>query len=106
VARESGPDLDVHVVTHEEAAKGRGLPVACGARLGRLRLVRGWPAGSGGPVLHPPGTGSRRVGVDRLAGLLGPGPSLRPGQRPRRSTVTGGCAGAPVVTRGTFRTHR
>ncbi len=35
VARESG-DIDVHIVTHEEAAKGRGLPVARGARLGRL----------------------------------------------------------------------
>ncbi|WP_225631544.1 ATP-binding protein [Streptomyces solaniscabiei] len=51
VARESGPDLDVHIVTHEEAAKGRGLPVATGARLGRLRLVWGWLAGLGGPVL-------------------------------------------------------
>ncbi|MFJ8544152.1 ATP-binding protein [Streptomyces sp. NPDC093586] len=51
VARESGPDLDVHIVTHEEAAKGRGLPVARGARLGRLRLVSGWLAGLGGPVL-------------------------------------------------------
>lgn len=30
VARESGPDLDVHIVTHEEVAKGRGLPVARG----------------------------------------------------------------------------
>ncbi|NEE32237.1 hypothetical protein G3M53_43165, partial [Streptomyces sp. SID7982] len=28
VARESGPDLDVHIVTHEEVAKGRGLPIA------------------------------------------------------------------------------
>ncbi|MET8570622.1 sensor histidine kinase KdpD [Streptomyces sp. NPDC004783] len=51
VARESGPDLDVHIVTHEEAAKGRGLPVARGARLGRSRLVWGWLAGLGGPVL-------------------------------------------------------
>ncbi|GJF20879.1 MULTISPECIES: sensor histidine kinase KdpD [Streptomyces] len=51
VARESGPDLDVHIVTHEEAAKGRGLPVARGARLGRPRLVCGWLAGLGGPVL-------------------------------------------------------
>ncbi|MEV7791314.1 sensor histidine kinase KdpD [Streptomyces sp. NPDC087512] len=51
VARESGPDLDVHIVTHEEVAKGRGLPVARGARLGRSRLVWGWLAGLGGPVL-------------------------------------------------------
>ncbi|MDG9694379.1 sensor histidine kinase KdpD [Streptomyces sp. DH17] len=51
VARESGPDLDVHIVTHEEVAKGRGLPVARGARLGRSRIVWGWFTGLGGPVL-------------------------------------------------------
>ncbi|MGK9461686.1 ATP-binding protein [Streptomyces sp. G6] len=51
VARESGPDLDVHIVTHEEVAKGRGLPVATGARLGRSRSVWGWLTGLGGPVL-------------------------------------------------------
>ncbi|MEU6393180.1 sensor histidine kinase KdpD [Streptomyces sp. NPDC046939] len=51
VARESGPDLDVHIVTHEEAAKGRGLPVARGARLGRSRIVSGWLIGVGGPAL-------------------------------------------------------
>ncbi|MFC8218107.1 ATP-binding protein [Streptomyces sp. NPDC057362] len=51
VARESGPDLDVHIVTHDEVAKGRGLPVARGARLGRSRIVWGWFAGLGGPVL-------------------------------------------------------
>jgi two-component system sensor histidine kinase KdpD len=27
VARDSGPDLDVHLITHDEAGKGRGLPV-------------------------------------------------------------------------------
>ncbi|MFD7548020.1 ATP-binding protein [Streptomyces sp. NPDC059816] len=52
VARESGPDLDVHIVTHEEVAKGRGLPVARGAaRLGRQRIIWGWLVGVGGPVL-------------------------------------------------------
>ncbi|WP_369172937.1 DUF4118 domain-containing protein [Streptomyces sp. R28] len=51
VARDSGPDLDVHIVTHEEAAKGRGLPVARGTRLGRSRIVWGWLTGVGGPVL-------------------------------------------------------
>ncbi len=51
VARDCGPDLDVHIVTHEEAAKGRGLPVARGAPLGRLRLAWGWAAGTAGPVL-------------------------------------------------------
>ncbi|MER5378968.1 ATP-binding protein [Streptomyces sp. NPDC002688] len=51
VARESGPDLDVHIVTHEEVAKGRGLPVARGARLGRSRIIWGWLVGMGGPVV-------------------------------------------------------
>ncbi|WP_432148609.1 DUF4118 domain-containing protein [Streptomyces sp. bgisy029] len=51
VARESGPDLDVHIVTHDAVAKGRGLPVARGARLGRARIVWGWSAGVGGPLL-------------------------------------------------------
>jgi two-component system, OmpR family, sensor histidine kinase KdpD len=50
VARESGPDLDVHIVTHEEAAKGRGLPVARGGRLSRTRVVWGWTVGLAGPV--------------------------------------------------------
>ncbi|MFF4449829.1 ATP-binding protein [Streptomyces sp. NPDC001502] len=52
VARESGPDLDVHIVTHDEAAKGRrGLPVPQGARLGRPRLIWGWLTGLAGPAL-------------------------------------------------------
>ncbi|WP_327381474.1 sensor histidine kinase KdpD [Streptomyces sp. NBC_01207] len=51
VARESGPDLDVHIVTHDEAAKGRGLPVARGARLGRSRIIWGWVTGIAGPAL-------------------------------------------------------
>ncbi|MEV7512214.1 sensor histidine kinase KdpD [Streptomyces sp. NPDC091201] len=52
VARESGPDLDVHIVTHDEAAKGRrGLPLPRGARLGRSRLIWGWLAGLAGPAL-------------------------------------------------------
>ncbi|MFE4869986.1 ATP-binding protein [Streptomyces sp. NPDC056682] len=51
VARDSGPDLDVHIVTHEEAAKGRGLPTGRGARLGRTRTVWGWLAGVVGPLL-------------------------------------------------------
>ncbi|WP_406441463.1 sensor histidine kinase KdpD [Streptomyces sp. NBC_00631] len=50
VARESGPDLDVHIVTHGEAGKGRGLPVARGARLGRGRIIAGWLVGLAGPV--------------------------------------------------------
>ncbi|MFB7371172.1 ATP-binding protein [Streptomyces sp. NPDC056222] len=51
VARESGPDLDVHIVTHEEVAKGRGLPVTRGARLGRPRIIWGWIVGIAGPGL-------------------------------------------------------
>ncbi|MGW1892219.1 DUF4118 domain-containing protein [Streptomyces sp. NPDC002004] len=51
VARDSGPDLDVHLITHDEAGKGRGLPVARGARLGRPRLIWGWLVGLCGPVL-------------------------------------------------------
>ena len=51
VARESGSDLDVHIVTHEEVAKGRGLPVARGARLGRARILWGWLVGLGGPAV-------------------------------------------------------
>ncbi|MGW7517043.1 ATP-binding protein [Streptomyces sp. NPDC054796] len=51
VARDSGPDLDVHIVTHEEVAKGRGLPVARGTRLGRSRVIWGWLTALGGPAL-------------------------------------------------------
>ncbi|MEU6167557.1 sensor histidine kinase KdpD [Streptomyces tanashiensis] len=50
VARDSGPDLDVHIVTHGEVAKGRGLPVARGARLGRSRILGGWIVGVAGPL--------------------------------------------------------
>ncbi|MFJ8533557.1 DUF4118 domain-containing protein [Streptomyces sp. NPDC093591] len=51
VARESGPDLDVHIVTHDEVAKGRGLPISRGARLGRSRIICGWLVGVLGPLL-------------------------------------------------------
>ncbi|MGW0822997.1 DUF4118 domain-containing protein [Streptomyces sp. NPDC002845] len=51
VARGSGPDLDVHLITHDEAGKGRGLPVARGGRLGRSRIIWGWLTGIGGPAL-------------------------------------------------------
>ncbi|TGB03336.1 DUF4118 domain-containing protein, partial [Streptomyces palmae] len=51
VARDSGPDLDVHIVTHEAVARGRGLPVARGARLGRSRIAAGWVSGVLGPLL-------------------------------------------------------
>ncbi|MGW0212330.1 DUF4118 domain-containing protein, partial [Streptomyces sp. NPDC003233] len=51
VAVESGPDLDVHLITHDEAGKGRGLPVARGARLGRSRVLCGWAVGVLGPAV-------------------------------------------------------
>jgi two-component system sensor histidine kinase KdpD len=51
VARDSGPDLDVHLITHGEVGKGRGLPVARGARLGRSRVIWGWFVGVLGPAL-------------------------------------------------------
>ncbi|MGQ4350163.1 MULTISPECIES: sensor histidine kinase KdpD [unclassified Streptomyces] len=51
VARDSGPDLDVHLITHDEAGKGRGLPVSRGTRLGRPRIIWGWLVGLGGPGL-------------------------------------------------------
>ncbi|MEV7279317.1 sensor histidine kinase KdpD [Streptomyces sp. NPDC093111] len=51
VARESGPDLDVHIVTHDEAGRRGGLSAARGARLGRTRTVWGWLVGLAGPAL-------------------------------------------------------
>jgi two-component system sensor histidine kinase KdpD len=52
VARDSGPDLDVHFVTHDAVGRGRGLPAAArGARLGRARVVWGWLVGVLGPAL-------------------------------------------------------
>lgn len=54
VSRDSGPDLDVHLITHSEAGKGRGLPVSRGARLGRSRIIWGWLTGIGGPALLTP----------------------------------------------------
>ncbi|MER6225654.1 ATP-binding protein [Streptomyces sp. 900105755] len=50
VARESGPDLDVHLITHDEVGKGRGLPVAH-SRLSRVRILWGRLVGVLGPVL-------------------------------------------------------
>ncbi|ANB10633.1 histidine kinase [Streptomyces ambofaciens] len=51
VARDSGPDLDVHLITHDEVGKGRGLPAARRARLGPVRILAGWLAGVLGPAL-------------------------------------------------------
>ncbi|MFF7528056.1 ATP-binding protein [Streptomyces bobili] len=63
VARDSGPDLDVHIVTHEEAAKGRGLPVARGALLGRARIMWGWAVGLAGPPLMTVLLGTVHLGL-------------------------------------------
>ncbi|GAB2909190.1 sensor histidine kinase [Streptomyces heilongjiangensis] len=51
VAQNSGPDIDIHLITHDEAAKGRGLPATPRARLGRARTVWGWLIGVVGPAL-------------------------------------------------------
>ncbi|MFI5557045.1 DUF4118 domain-containing protein [Streptomyces sp. NPDC051738] len=51
VARDSGPDLDVHLITHDEAGKGRGLPVPRSARLGRSRIIWGWLVAVLGPAV-------------------------------------------------------
>jgi two-component system sensor histidine kinase KdpD len=51
VARESGPDLDVHLITHDEAGKGRGLSAMPRTRLSRARTMWGWLTGIGGPAL-------------------------------------------------------
>ncbi|MFI5617129.1 ATP-binding protein [Streptomyces sp. NPDC051567] len=51
VAGESGPDLDVHLVTHDAVAKGRGLPATRRSRLGRSRIIGGWLTGVAGPAL-------------------------------------------------------
>ncbi|WP_432074675.1 ATP-binding protein [Streptomyces wuyuanensis] len=51
VARESGPDLDVHIVTHDAVGQGRGLPKRQRSRLGGPRLVAGWLVGVAGPLL-------------------------------------------------------
>ncbi|MBC2908338.1 DUF4118 domain-containing protein, partial [Streptomyces cupreus] len=52
VARDSGPDLDGHLITHDEAGKGRGgLSLPRAARLGRLRILWGWAVGVLGPAL-------------------------------------------------------
>ncbi|MFF2354950.1 ATP-binding protein [Kitasatospora sp. NPDC058115] len=51
VTRESG-DIDVHIVTHEHAAKGRGrIPIRKVTDLGRTRTVAGWLIGVAGPPL-------------------------------------------------------
>ncbi|MFF1908417.1 ATP-binding protein [Kitasatospora sp. NPDC058218] len=51
VTRASG-DIDVHIVTHEQAAKGLGrVPIRRVTDLGRSRTVAGWLIGLGGPPL-------------------------------------------------------
>ncbi len=51
VARDSG-DIDVHIVTHEHAAHGRGrIPIRKVTDLGRPRAIAGWLIGVAGPPL-------------------------------------------------------
>ncbi|MFJ1758250.1 ATP-binding protein [Kitasatospora sp. NPDC088134] len=51
VTRDSG-DIDVHMVNHEHAARGRGrLPIRKVTDLGRTRTVAGWLIGVAGPPL-------------------------------------------------------
>ncbi|QKW19610.1 sensor histidine kinase KdpD [Kitasatospora sp. NA04385] len=63
VTRDSG-DIDVHMVNHEHAARGRGrIPVRRVTDLGRTRTVAGWVIGVVGPPLL----------ALALTGLQGPG---------------------------------
>jgi two-component system, OmpR family, sensor histidine kinase KdpD len=50
VTRESG-DIDVHIVTHEQAGKGRGLAKAAGSALSVRRVTTGWVLAVLGPPL-------------------------------------------------------
>ncbi|MFG2824220.1 ATP-binding protein [Kitasatospora sp. NPDC048365] len=51
VIRDCG-DIDVHMVTHEQAARGLGrIPIRKVTDLGRTRTVAGWLIGVAGPVL-------------------------------------------------------
>ncbi|MEI7033633.1 sensor histidine kinase KdpD [Streptomyces pratensis] len=51
VARDSGPDLDVHIVTHDAIGRGRSLPTPPRSRLGGPRTAAGWLVGVAGPLL-------------------------------------------------------
>ncbi|MFE0106164.1 ATP-binding protein [Streptomyces sp. NPDC059009] len=51
VARDSGPDLDVHIVTHDEAAKAGPFGPRRRHGLGRSRTIWAWLCGVGGPML-------------------------------------------------------
>ncbi|MEZ0066854.1 two-component system sensor histidine kinase KdpD [Streptacidiphilus sp. MAP12-20] len=50
VAREAG-DIDVHIVTHEQVARGRVRPIRRIASLGLPRTIAGWLVGVAGPLL-------------------------------------------------------
>ncbi|MFD8480838.1 ATP-binding protein [Kitasatospora sp. NPDC059673] len=51
VTRDSG-DIDVHMVNHEHAARGRGrIPIRKVTDLGRTRTIAGWLIGVAGPPL-------------------------------------------------------
>lgn len=97
VARESGPDLDVHIVTHEEVAKGRGLPIARGARLSRTRIISGWLAGcrrTGAPHPAPARHGERAGARQRRPALPLPDRHRR---TPRRAGPRAGLRGGGLL---------
>jgi two-component system sensor histidine kinase KdpD len=70
VAREAG-DVDVHIVTHEHAARGRVRPIRRIARLGAARTAVGWVLGVGGPLLLTWILGSTRSGSTDMLLYLG-----------------------------------
>jgi two-component system sensor histidine kinase KdpD len=96
VARLCGPDLDVHIVNHDQAAvPGAGLPVARGARLGRTRVVAGWLTGVAGPLLVTaaltPGQGGPSLATDMLLYLtLTVAAALLGGLYPALTSAVGG----------------
>ncbi|XMN11760.1 ATP-binding protein (plasmid) [Streptomyces griseobrunneus] len=51
VARESGPDLDVHIVTHDAIGRGRRPPSPQRRGLTGRRVLAGWLVGVLGPLL-------------------------------------------------------
>lgn len=75
VARESG-DIDVHIVTHEEVGRGRGLVPPLRFSLGPTRVAWGWVAALalpplGGAVLRLPPFSDLGLTTDTLIFLIG-----------------------------------
>jgi two-component system sensor histidine kinase KdpD len=66
VAREAG-ELDVHIVTHEHAGKGRGIAGTAGPALSGRRRAAGWALA----LLGPPVLTALLAGVGEHVGLVG-----------------------------------